>query len=121
MQVGGRSVELRPLPMEDGTRLLLLLLPYLMLVDRHLPAIRESLEQGDRLVMATVRAMTQDAGSMPGDITKLVALLLGVRPEWLAQAATAEEIVRALPTLDRYHRLSELVVSLYQSGVYRRW
>lgn len=101
--------------------MVLLVLPYLFILDQGLPAVKEGLAQGEGAAMLAVRLMTQEAEQAPGDITRLLAVLLGVDPVWLAANATAAELFECIPVLDRYHGLTTMVVRLYKSGVYRRW
>lgn len=117
--LGGQCIEVKPMNLENCLSLLLRLGPYLATIERYLPDIRAALREdtGRRpdLLSAGMRALAGDMQAAPGDITRAVALLAGVAPEWLAANATAEEIVKALPALGKANDLWVLLSEL------RRW
>jgi hypothetical protein len=117
--LGGRRIAVRPMNLEHCLELVLLLAPYVGAVERYLPDLRAALKDtsGRRpdLLPAALRAMAGDMQSAPGDITRAVALLAGVDARWLAQSATAEEILKALPALGEANNLWALLSEL------RRW
>lgn len=109
IKIGDHRVEIAPLSLQDATALVLLMSPYWPILDEHLPNIEIALINKDRpLLVGIFTALREEMRKTPGDITKVVALLAGLDAKWVAQNATAAEVIEALPVLDRVHDLGRL-------------
>lgn len=109
IEIGGQRVEVEPLSLQNATALILLMTPYWPILDEHLPNLEHALVNKDRpLLVGIFTVLRDEMRKAPGDIIKAVALLAGLDAEWVARKATAEEIVEALPVLDRIHDLGRL-------------
>lgn len=109
IKIGGQSVEIAPLSLQDATALILLMTPYWPILDEHLPHLEQALISKDRpLLVGIFMVLRDEMRKAPGDITKAVALLAGLDAEWVARNATAAEVVEALPVLDQVHDLGRL-------------
>lgn len=119
--LGGERIVVSPLGLEKALELLLLLAPYLALVERHLPEIQAALRNTDGrrpdLLSTVFRALASEMQSVPGDLTRAVALLVGREPEWIALHALANEIVQALPVLDRVNDFGKLLQAMDDLGL----
>jgi len=123
--LGGQSYEPKPLSMESALELLLLLSPYIALIEGRWPEFQAALKNtgGLRggLLFAFFRTVREDMFALPGDFTKAVALLTGADPVELAKAATAEELIIALPELDKIHNFSALYETAKSIGIVARY
>jgi hypothetical protein len=109
IKIGGKRVEVEPLSLQNATALILLMAPYWPILDEHLPHLEDALVNKDRpLLVGILTVIRDEMRKAPGDITQAVALLAGLDAEWMAQNATAAEVVEALPVLDRVHDLGRL-------------
>jgi hypothetical protein len=109
IKIGGQRVEIAPLSLQNGTALILLMAPYWPILDEHLPNVEHALINKDRpLLVGIFMVLRDEMRETPGDITRAVALLSGLDARWVAQNATAAEVVEALPVLDRVHDLGRL-------------
>jgi len=122
VMLGGEIIPVEPLGLEDTLRLAFLFAPYLAAFENHLPALQAALEVtgGARpaLLSAAVRAMADDMRtSAPGDLTRIVAILVKRDPEWVAQNATPAEVVEALPVLDAVNDFAALLDAIRGLGL----
>lgn len=109
IKIGGQSVEVVPLSLQNATALILLMAPYWPILDEHLPSLEHAMINKDRPLLVGIFMVLRDKmRETPGDITKAVALLAGLDAECVARKATAAEVVEALPVLDRVHDLGRL-------------
>lgn len=109
IKIGGKRAEIKPLSLQNATALILLMIPYWPILDEHLPNVEHALVNRDRpLLVGIFTVLREEMRKVPGDITKVVALLAGLDAEWVARNATAAEIVEALPVLDQVHDLGRL-------------
>ena len=120
--IGGECIAVRPMGLEDALKFLLLIAPYIGALDRYLPMLAEALQEKTAperrgFLKVVVTAMADEMEQAPGDVTKVVALLLGRDPEWVARHALPEEIVRALTTLDEANDFRSLFASLRALGL----
>lgn len=117
--LGGEKIEIYPIPLQTAVELILLMAPYWPILEDYLPRIDAAMATKNKPLLSeiffTLRGKMQET---PGDITKAVALLAGVDPVWLAQNGTAQEIVSALPALDKIHNFSRLWKILRQGDIY---
>jgi hypothetical protein len=121
--IGDELITVRPLGIEDTIRVAMLLAPYLAKFQNHLPRIATAVA-GDRLrllgerstLRAFVAAMMDDTDRLPGDVVKMLALFLGREPGWVAENATAHQLVAAIPAIDEANDLARLIHSTGMLG-----
>jgi hypothetical protein len=117
--LGGQRTEIKPISLQTAVELILLMAPYWPILEDYTPRIEEALLAKNKPLLSEIffvlREKMQDT---PGDITKAVALLAGLDPVWLAKNGTAQEIVEALPVLDKAHDFRRLWRILRQGSVY---
>lgn len=100
--------------LENALRLTLLLAPHLGRIERRLPQIKQAVGNG-RLLEALLRDLAQELAFAPGDIVTAYSLLLDRPAEWIAQEATARELIESLAVLDEindFRGLFQVVDSL---------
>lgn len=102
--------------LENALRLALLLAPHLGRIERRLPQIKQAVGNG-RLLETLLRDLAQELAFAPGDIVTAYSLLLNVPQEWIAQEATARELIEALPELDRINDLKGLFQAVKALGI----
>lgn len=109
---GGQEIEIKPLTLENCISLLLLMSPHLAVFERHWVEIKQALKSTDgtrsQVLFHTFIILRQEMAAFPGDITRAMALLLGMDIEWVARNVTAQEFLEALPVLDRVNNFSGL-------------
>ena len=120
--IGGECIAVRPMGLEDALQFVLLIAPYIGSLDRYLPMLAEALQEKTAperrgFLKVVVTAMADEMQRAPGDVTKVVALLLGRDPEWVARNALPEEIVRALTAFDEANDFRSLFASLRALGL----
>ena len=71
------------------------------------------------MLFALFRVMREEMAAMPGDMMKAVALMLDADPVWLAQNATAEELMRSLPVLNRVNQFDRIYAAAKGIGALR--
>lgn len=109
VKIGGQRVEVAPLSLQNVIELSLLFAPYLHLIEEDLPRLKQAYStKGKSLLPEIALILHQKMKDNPGDISRAVALLIGVDSNWLVRSATAAEIVGCLPVLDRAHDLPRL-------------
>lgn len=125
VKFGGELYEVKPLGLENALSLLLLLSPYLALLEQKRPQFQQALadQAGMRpgLLFAFFRVMREDMRALPGDLTKAVGLLADVDPVWLAKNASAVELVEAIPTLDAINDFEGLWQAARSLGLVARY
>lgn len=125
VKFGGKLYEVKPLGLENALALLLLLSPYLALLEQKWPQFQQALaDQGGMrpgLLFAFFRVMRDDMWALPGDLTKAVGLLADVDPVWLAKNASAVELVEAIPTLDGVNDFEGLWQAARSLGLVARY
>lgn len=116
VQIGDEPIPVHPLGVEETIRVAILLAPYLVKFQAHLPQIATAVARdrlkvlGDRSTLrAFVAAMMDDVDRLPGDVVKMLALFLGCEPEWVAEHATAHQLVAAIPVIDKANDLARLI------------
>lgn len=105
--LGGRRIGIERLGPEQGVELCLLVGPYIPKLRRVLKVLRKDLdpqECSDRLYH-----IAQTMGDAPGDFLEFVGLLIGRRPEWIAENTTALELVEILPQVAEYQGLWQIL------------
>lgn len=107
--LGGKRITITPLTLPQAIEITLLLAPYWPTLDEKIPQIERAMVKGDKDILTHIFfAMREKMKDTPGDITKVVAILAGVDPQWLAANGTAQEVLVALPTLNKAHNLNRL-------------
>lgn len=119
--LGGQRIEVKPLTLEDSLSLFLLLSPYLPLLEIYFPQIQQALKDksGDRprALSKIFYTFRDEMRNSPGDLIRIMAILAGVDPVWLSQNATAQEMIEALPVLDKAHDIGRLWKVIKELGV----
>jgi len=115
---GGKQFIVSPLDLEAAAKLLWLLMPYMPFLETHLPRLQAAFQGRESRVLSSLMFVLRDElRESPGDMIKVIALLSGTDPEWLARSATPQELIDALPVLDKVHNLGRLAQSVYQTGL----
>lgn len=116
VKIGDGRVAVRPVGIEGAIRLALLIAPYMATFQRYSGEISAAVALDHRrngnepsTLRAVVTAMTQDLEHAPGDVIEIVSIFLDQEPEWVAQNATAAQVVAALPAIDAANDLAALV------------
>lgn len=113
--LGDREVEVKPVSFENMIRAAMLLAPHLARARQEWPAIKAAaMNGGDRLVFVLVSRLMSSLESMPGDLTKAIALLIDEDATWLARFATAEQIMVLLAEIDRANDLGGLIMGILE-------
>ena len=114
--IGGEVIEIKPLRLEPAVELVLLVSPYLPSLEKRWPEFQAGLTLTDGLrpsvLSGIFRALSQEMKEAPGDMVKMVALLLDRPLEWVAQTATGAEILQALPIIDKVNRFDKILLAL---------
>lgn len=76
------------------------------------------LEKDQGLLTGIFMVLRDEMRQTPGDIVKVVSLLSGVESDFIARHATANEIVAALPVLDKVHDFRRLWRILEAGRIY---
>lgn len=121
IELGGETIEVRPLSLESCLRLTLLLAPHIAKVERRWPEIKAALEvtNGTRpmLLEAVFIRLYEELSFAPSDVVTAVALLLDRDIEWVARQATPMDLVKAWPVLDRVNNFKELWATVKGLGI----
>lgn len=115
-EIGGVTLEIKPLSLENALRLALLLGPHLGRIERRLPQLKQAVGQG-RVLEALLRDLAQELAFAPGDIVTAYSLLLGMPPEWIAVNGSARELIELLPELDRVNDFRGLFQAVKALGI----
>lgn len=120
--IGGEFFTPQPLSLEETMELVLLLSPYIGLIENHLSEFNRIIQNtsGDRpqLLSTFLTALVDEI--KPADFTKMFAILLRKEAEWF-RGVTAQELISALPELDRINNFGSLVNSIQSLGLTVRY
>lgn len=116
IKMGGVTLEIKPLGLENALRLALMLAPHVARIERRLPQIKQAVGQG-RLLEALLKELAQELQFAPGDIVMAYALLLDMPPEWIAVNGSAKELIEALPVLDQVNDFKGLFQAVKALGI----
>lgn len=107
---GGETFSPEPMNLEQSLALVLLLAPYLPLVEVLWPQFQEALKAGSKKRPYLLSAFFQVMASHiePVDVTRTFAIILDKPPEWFRKVQ-AVELVEALPMLDEVNDFSRLI------------
>lgn len=115
VSIAGERIEIKPLTLPMAIELIILMAPYWPILREYTPQIEKAKQDND-LLSVLLFLLRDKMQTTPGDITKMVGILMGVNPAWLASYATAEEIVKVLPVLDKVHELERLWLIVQQGA-----
>lgn len=120
--IGGGSFTPQPLSLEETMELVLLLAPYIGLIENHLSEFNRIIQNtsGDRpqLLSTFLTALVDEI--KPADFTKMFAILLRKEPEWFRDVK-AQELIDALPILDDVNNFGGLIASIRALGLTVRY
>jgi len=123
--VGGQSIEVKPLTLENSLRLVLLLSPYIARIEARWPEITAALQttgaRRPRLLETLFVELRQDLALMPGDLVTAFALLIDRDIEWVARNGAAKDLVEAWPVLDAVNNFAGLWQSCKHLGITVRY
>lgn len=119
--MGGETIEVKPLTLENSLRLILLLSPYIMKIESKWPRLIAVLSATNgtrpKLLELLLVEWRQDLMLAPGDLIQAFGLCLNVDPEFIARNAKAEDLVRALPMLDAVNDFRSLWAEVKALGI----
>jgi len=104
--LGGKSIQIVGLGARDGIEFCLVVGPYLPTVGK---IIREFVGEESELQEEVLRELAHSMGEFPGDLLKLVGLLVRRKPEWIAKEASAEELFETLKVLMEVSELKKII------------
>lgn len=124
--IGGQTWQPEPMSLERTLQLALLLAPYIPLLEDRRAEFGRQLKNtaGDRpqLLSALFRSLAHEMQQqMPGDIIKMISILINKEPEWVARHVKATEILSALPILDEINNFLALIQSIKALGLTVRY
>lgn len=118
IKLGNQRLKVSPIRLEPFIELTLLIAPYIPLVEREWPNFQTGLNltNGKRpeMLSALFRALATEMKNAPGDMVKIVSLLIDKPIEWTAQNVTAEDILKALPIIDKVNGLDKIFIAAKQ-------
>lgn len=116
--IGGETFEPAPLSLEQAIELLLLLAPYVALIENYLgdiqTALKDTAGERPRLLSSLLRTLSSEIA--PQDFTKAFAILLQKPPEWF-RGVRAADLVQALPVLDDVNDFAEVLSLTRELGL----
>lgn len=116
--LGNEKIEVKPIGLENAIKFVLLIGPYLVLIDDFRPQFEQALKTNDAgLISALLHSLVSEMQKTPGDIVKMVSLLIDKPVEWIALNVTAQEIMDVLPVLDKVNDFGALLVAAQNLGV----
>lgn len=116
--LGGEAFEVQPLNLEEVCELVVMLLPYVASITIRFKSIAAAYKSERKELLQTLLAeLASELVTMPGAMTKIMALLLHVEPEWLVQVATPMEIVQAISVLDEINDFATLIQGVADLGI----
>jgi len=119
--IGGETIEVKPLTLENSLRLMLLLSPYIAKIEAKWPRLIAALEaaNGNRphLLEMLFVEWRQDLMLAPGDLITAFSLLIDKDIEFVATRATAKDLVMALPVLDSVNDFRNLWAACKELGI----
>lgn len=125
IRLGGDTVDVKPLTLENSLRLTLLLAPYIVSLEHKWPQIKAALEstngQRPQLLQTVFTQLYSDMSFGPGVVTESLAICLDMDIAEVAQKATFKDLLEAWPVLDRINRFSELWTAVKGLGIVLRY
>ncbi len=107
---GGETFTPEPMNLEQTVELVLLLAPFLPLVEALWPQFQEALKAvgGKRPYLLSAFFQVMAGQIEAADVTRAFAIVLGKPAEWF-RGVRAVELVEALPVLDEVNKFDELI------------
>jgi hypothetical protein len=115
-EIGGVTLEIKPLSLENALRLALLLAPHIARLEQYWPHLKQATENG-RLLEVILKDLGKELQFAPGDIVTAYSLLLDMPPEWVAVNASAKELIGVLPVLDEVNGFRGLLEAVTALGI----
>lgn len=117
VRLGGETVGVDPLGIQAGIELCLLVAPYLPVMRSVVEVLDQEGEAREKVTL--LRGLASEMSEFPGDLVKVVGLLTGKDPGWIATNATAVELFEAMGVLNEFHQIWEMVMVGQQLGITR--
>lgn len=105
--LGGQKIVVGPLMAVEGIELCLLLGPYLPKLFKTIETFVQEGKPDDKVPI--LHELADAMKEFPGDLMKMVGIVVNRRPEWIAQNATAEEVIGALGVIAKVINLNHIV------------
>lgn len=119
--IGDQKIEVKPLTLENSLKLFLLIGPYLAHLEDKWPLIAQALATTNgtrpKLLETLFTQLRNDLAFAPGAIVQAFALLIDRDIGWIAERATARDLLEAWPTLDRVNDFAGLFAAVKALGV----
>ena len=116
--IGDETFEPLSLDLEESIKLLLLLVPYVALLENYIldfqTALKDTSGKRPRLLFSLLQTLSTEIA--PQDMTKAFAILLHKPPEWF-RGVKAKELVQALPILDDINDFAEIFSLVREMGL----
>lgn len=118
VRIKGNIFIPEPLSLEEVMFLIILLAPYIGLIETRAEEFNKILKMTSKdkplLLSSFLTTFAEDI--KPQDFTRIFAILLRKPPEWFRNVR-AQELINALPALDRVNNFSSIIASvMYLSG-----
>lgn len=121
IRVGGETIEIKPLTLENSIRLVLLMGPYISGLEARWPRLASALESTNgkrpKLLETIFMELRQDLTLLPGDLVTAFAICIDRPVEWVAHNATANDLVEAWPVLDAVNDFGQLWAASKHLGI----
>lgn len=118
IKLSNQKIKITPIRLEPFIELTLLIAPYIPLIEREWPNFQAglSLTNGKRpeVLSALFRALATEMKNAPGDIIKILSLLIDKPIEWTVQNVTAQDILAALPIIDKVNGFDKILLASKQ-------
>ena len=105
--LGDEIIIVNPLSLSDYMEAIILLMPYAVLYEE--VSGRLAGVDDNYLVFRIIRETHDHMATFPGDMTRLIGLLVNRPAHWIAENASPEQVMLALPILDEVHRFDVLL------------
>lgn len=119
--IGGESITVKPLNLEQALEFMFLLMPYIPLLESYWDRIKAGLadKSGERpgILSALFRELQGEMRQAPGDMIKLFAILIDKPPEDVGRQVSPQEFIDSIPVLDSVHNIQRLVESARALGI----
>lgn len=125
IKLGGETIEVKPLTLENSLRLILLLAPYIVAVEHRWSEIKAALESTNgtrpQLLQTVFMQLYNELAFAPGVVVQALSILIDRNIEWVAINVRAEDLIRAWPTLDRVNAFASLWMAVRELGLVARY
>lgn len=105
--LGGQKIAVGPLMVMEGIELCLLLGPYLPKLFKAAETLIREGEPEDKIPI--LHELVDAMKEFPGDLMKMIGIVVDRRPEWIAQNATAEEAIESLVVIAKIINLNHII------------